>query len=626
MYDEPAFHPSVPELVIVHMVFAIIYFQYGVRNWEHIDQRAHLNDVSNKHYHFALSKFYELTACRSLVAVQALALIASHTRAFPKPGCGAIVANSALQAAIEINLHRASKKPDEGTDLQNELRKRTWWVILAVSMAVTGRQGRPMPITVEEFDTQFPEPIADELLSDQGVDTSRSMPCTYLAGIAGFKIVPIFMEVYSNIYSVRRDRRNYANIVHTLEEQLQKWEDDLPASLNVKESQTNVAALYMKTFQLEVRLCLRHPSMAMTTDEAMIADNTRICEETAREMLHYSQEILKLKALDTTWYQMSVYALSMFSMLVAHWERRSETTSEQVTVLRQEMNSWMEIIKETSLLLGKYSVYISSISPPNMFLGSGPEISTQIDKIINRTIDWIERDMGNKDIKMTDAEAVPPSQPKYQPHSQPQSQAPSHPHSAPDRSIKQEHLEQTPAFQQTPAAMPLDGNGQSNDHKGYFQAAPLNGQPSYPTLGYGEQDQSSMSHPAYQPSPSMYYNPSGEAAAVAALPDGPSSQANPLVAFASQATQHVDGSSASAQMMWDGRDTAWNNWTSAVVHGNERYGANALMSLGNGARDASMLQEVSGHAAGDGGVVQQGEQWPLILFDHGLPSGSQHHQ
>lgn len=341
---------------MVHMVIATMYFHCGVRNWQQSDQRSNLNDLSNKHYHFALSKIYDLLGSQELAAVQALAMIATHTRAFPKPGCGALVASMALHRALELNLHRSSNIPAEATDLANELRKRTWWVILTIVVAICGRRGYPLPVNVQDFDTEFPEPVADELLSDQGVDTSQSLPCLWQAGLAGFKIVPLFMEMYANIYSVRRDANNYLGVVTALERQLAAWEAELPDSLRINEpgglESTSIPAIYTRTFALELRLCLRHPSVAMTTDRQMLADNTRICEETAREFLHCSTQLYKLKSLDTTWYQMSVYGVCIFSMLVAHWERRLETTAEQVAALREEMQSWMLILRETSLLLG----------------------------------------------------------------------------------------------------------------------------------------------------------------------------------------------------------------------------------------------------------------------------------
>lgn len=339
------------------MVLATIYFQYGVRNCYDFAKRNGLNESSNKHYHYALSKMFDLYSSNELIAVQAMTLMASHTRAFPKPGCGAIIANMALNRAIELNLHRAVKRPGGGTDLQNELRKRTWWVTLTVVVAVAGRRGCPIPISVDDFDTEFPEPVADEHLSDEGIDAVQTIPCPYQAGLAGFKIIPIYLQMYSTIYAVRRNAANYVSVVRSLEEQLQEWVNALPDCLKLTESGTldqhEVAALYVKTFELELRLCLRHPSVAMTTDAKMMAENSRICDETAREFLDCVQKIYKMKALDTTWYQMSIYAACLFSSLVARWEKRFETTPEQVTSLRQDMDMWMTIVKETSLLLGK---------------------------------------------------------------------------------------------------------------------------------------------------------------------------------------------------------------------------------------------------------------------------------
>ena len=363
MYEEPGYQATPTEEVIVHMVFAIITYQYGVRNWADAVQRSHLNDQSNNHYHYSLSKFPDLMTSRDLEAVQAMTLIAAHTRAFPKPGCGSLISNLAFQRALEMNLPREPKnKPASGTNLGIEMRKRTWWTLLSLCVSTTGRRGRPMVITVEEFDTSFPEPIADELLTEEGVDESKSeeVACGFEVGLATFKIIPIMMEMYSNIYSVRVDAANYPKIVYALEKQLQDWEDNLPASLKMDQATNDqphlaLAPLYVRMFGLEMRIWLRHNSVNPTKDPKMIMDNTRICEETAREYLHTVQQVIELKSLDTTWTQASIYAMSLFSMLVAHWERRRETTPEQVTILRQEMNEWLAVFDELGQLMGSFS-------------------------------------------------------------------------------------------------------------------------------------------------------------------------------------------------------------------------------------------------------------------------------
>ncbi|KAM5379371.1 hypothetical protein ACJZ2D_004069 [Fusarium nematophilum] len=572
----------------------LIYFQYGTRNWQQTDQRTQLNELSNKHYHFALSKFFELMCSRDLASVQAMAMIAVHTRAFPKPGCASIVVNLALQRALELNLHRESRKPGEATNLQHELRKRVWWVIMTVYIAVTGRRGRPMPITVEEFDVGFPEPIADELLSDDGVDTSRTIPCEYLPGIASFKIIPIYMEMYSNIYSVRRDSQNYTSVVNALETQIKNWEDDLPSHLQMSHAeqadQMRMPALYCKTWALEFRLCLRHPSVAMTTDRKMMAENMQICEDVSRKMLQCQLEIQKLKCLDTTWYQTSMYTAGVFTMLAAMWERRFETTPEEIAGLREEMNGWVGILEEVGSLIG-----------------SGPSISTEIGIIIDRTISWIDHDMRNKDNNKANQPAVTPE-------------------------IKQEQPSQSSAYpgsSQVPSAG-TSGGSQSEmpPSKSYFQDTGLNGQTPYPALAYNEHPHSSNMAPSAYDTEAMFYSTTAQAAAAAvaatALPAS-SAQANPLLAFASQSTPQV-ASQPAADMLWQSRGNTWHDWTTAIVDNQDRFSASALLTLGGSTRDASTGPGVPGVTAGpttnELNTIQQGGQWPLMLFDHVASNGS----
>lgn len=354
MYDEPDFIPSTAELVQVHMVFSIIYYQYGVRNWQQSERRTQLNNLSNKHYHFSLSKIFDLMTSRDLPAVQAMVLMVCHARAFPKPGCGALISNLVFQRALELNLHRAPRVPPEGTNLQIEMHKRTWWVMISMYVHLSGHIGRPMPIAVHDFDVPFPEPVNDEAITEGGIDASRNLKCDWEVAMAMFKLVPLVMEMYSNIYSVRRDPQNYSKIIYILENELEKWENDLPPGLKFNHEdyqQNDLSALYARQFGLEMRMWMRHNSVNPTTDKTIMAKNTQVCEQTARELLHLVLRMIELKALDTTWTRMSLYAMSIFSMLEAHWERRFQTTPEQVAMLQREMDDWTKVLNEASQLL-----------------------------------------------------------------------------------------------------------------------------------------------------------------------------------------------------------------------------------------------------------------------------------
>ncbi|UQC87578.1 uncharacterized protein CLUP02_13095 [Colletotrichum lupini] len=589
MYDEPGFEASVPDQVMVHMVFATIYFQYGVRNWEQQETRSQLNELSNKHYHYALSKMFDLASSQSVAAVQAMAMICAHSRSFPKPGCGSMVTNFAFHRAIDLNMHRAMKGPGETTNLENEIRKRTWWTILLVYVTLNGRLGRPMPITVEEYDVEFPEPIADEALTPDGVDPSVTTPCTYHVGLAGFKILPLFMEMYSNIYSVKRDPKSYVDVVNSLEEQLRLWKENLPEALQINPGQNEhegrMYALYIQMYALELRLCLRHPSVAMTTDRKFLLENARICEETAAHMLNAVKSLVKLKSLDTTWYQMAVYGAAIFTTLVAHWERRFEATPNQIATLREEMKDWMEIINATVSLLG-----------------TGARISDEISVIIERTISWIEHDQKQKDssslapaikTEPSTAEASP-----FQLTSQPQ------------------------------AAQALAASADEAATKAFYaDAENQNGTTPYPSLAYTEQPPSTntmASTSNFEVNNGYAYTP---AATQPTNGEDNTAETNPLIAFASQATQHVAdpaGSAAAAELLWRqsaSQGNTWHDWTAAMADSQDRYSANALLTLGGGSRDPTSVTEAA-TAADMASVTAPVGQWPLIIFDGaGAPGG-----
>lgn len=357
IYDDPTFKASVPEQVVVHMVFAIIYFQYGVRNREEPERFTQLNDLSNKHYHWSLSKFFDLAISSTLTSAQALAMIMSHTRNFPKPGCSLAITSCAYLKAMELNLHRAVKIPGGGTTLENEMRKRVWWAIIAVYSTLTGRLGRPMPISVQDFDVEFPIAIPDEYLGEEGIlDPTKIGQCNYQVGIMGFKVTPMFLEMYTKLYSVRRDPTTYIEVVHELEAKMHALLSELPDELRVERAKKGheVFALYTQAFCLEFMLCLRHPSVCMTDDVKFCAENTRVCEETARKLLKVVAAVQQLKSLDTTWYQLAVYVGAIFSMLAGQWERRFETTPQELAKLREEMAQWLSIIAEIGRLLGEF--------------------------------------------------------------------------------------------------------------------------------------------------------------------------------------------------------------------------------------------------------------------------------
>ncbi|KAL2261944.1 hypothetical protein VTK26DRAFT_2952 [Humicola hyalothermophila] len=612
IYDDPNFKPSVPELVIVHMVFSTIYFQYGIRNREEPQKHAQLNELSNKHYHFALSKFFDLAISQTLTAVQALAMIVSHTRNFPKPGCSSLIAKYAFMKAIELNLHRAVKIPGGGTTLEYEIRKRVWWAILAVLSTLNGRLGRPMPISLEEFDVDFPIAINDEYLGEDGIlDSSKIGQCSYSVGLMGFKVTPLYMEMYSKIYGVRRDPSRYTQVVQQLEEAMRKLTDNLPDELKVEKCQqgSQLFALYTQAFCLEFYLCLRHPSVCMTDDPKVLAENTRICEETARKLLKVVRSLLKMKSLDTTWYQLAVYVAAIFSVLVAHWQRRHEMTAFELGTLREEMSQWLNIIAEIGRLLG-----------------TGNRLATDVGAIIQRTVRWIEQDMGRKLDSPSGQAPV-----KQEPPSQYQ------------------QVSNQPKQQPNNAVTPTNASANSNEQRNagttngteYYDSGVPASTASYPALNYTDQASAdSTQHNGNVASGSgdgtQYLYAAAPAVTTATTPNvttAADAAQNPLIAFASQATQHVAGQAAAEN--WSSQThlmaahnaaastNTWHDWTAAIADSQDRYSANALLTLGSGRPGEVGTAGVVDHVhQGDAMGTSHTGQWPLLLFHDGSGAGS----
>jgi hypothetical protein len=336
-----------------------MYFQYATRNFEDTDQQTNLNNLSNTHYHYSLSLFYHLACSHRLQDVQALTLICAHLRNFPKPGASWMLCQTTMAMAIELGLHRSSKKWAPGITphpLDVEMRKRTFWSLLAIHVTLGGKLGRPM-LKVEDFDAEIPEPIDDELLSENGLDTSRPGKCLHEIGLLAYRMLPLFLEMYSTIYAVRRNPESYVSTVNRMETKLRTWKESLPPALvegkaGEDDQEGRVFALYAQYWALEFRLLLRHPSVSATADVDFNTESMRICVESSRQMLSVVRQLQKFKSLDTTWYQSAVYVMAITTTLFSQWDRRSETSAADLAALRQEMELWLDIMTDVGLLLG----------------------------------------------------------------------------------------------------------------------------------------------------------------------------------------------------------------------------------------------------------------------------------
>ncbi|KAK6583428.1 hypothetical protein PZA11_004504 [Diplocarpon coronariae] len=369
MYDSPAFHPTPAETVMVYIVFAIMCFHYSLRKMDLSDEEKERYNVrSNDYYHFSLSMFYHLVASKTLQDIQALTLICSHLRSFPKPGASWMVARAAMTAAIEIDLHRSVTKlrgDSQLSPLDVEMRKRIFWSLLTIEVTISGKMGYPMAFKLEDFDIEIPDAIADEMLSEKGIDTSSTAKCQHEIGCQAMHIVVLFIELYSTIHAVRRNAGNYVSTVTSLEAKILAWQKNLPRSLTQEQPnqsiQERVFAIMTEMWMLEFRLLLRHPSVEMTDDRAFKAESLRICLECSKRMLGLVRQLGDLQSLDTTWYTVTVYVLAITTTLFATCKKVSLTEVEYKE-LKHDMAHWIMILKQQGRLLGSGDLLKNRVS------------------------------------------------------------------------------------------------------------------------------------------------------------------------------------------------------------------------------------------------------------------------
>lgn len=355
------YEPSVANTVLVHMMFAIMFYQYATRNWENADQQSHLNATSNLHYHYALGFFPQLMASHTLWDVQALTMLSLHLRSFPKPGACWMMTTTTFNVAIELGLHRSARRwaltTPKRSLLEIEMRKRIFWSILVIHIIISGMLGRPMALSADDFDVELPEPIDDDLLDDRGLDESKPGKCSFLVGIEVFKIEPIFMDLYNNIYAVKRSPHTYIDTIRRLEYRMsqccEQWPRELIARSATNAEEGRVYAQYMNVWELEFRLLLRHPSLSLTTSTEFNHENLSICMEVSKKMLHHVKQIQSYKSLDTNWQTGALYVLALSTTLYGHMERRDQITTADFMALREDMDAWLSIMGDVGQLLGK---------------------------------------------------------------------------------------------------------------------------------------------------------------------------------------------------------------------------------------------------------------------------------
>ncbi|KAF2265505.1 hypothetical protein CC78DRAFT_579249 [Lojkania enalia] len=588
---DPNFSPSPAETVCVHMMLATLKYQISVRNNEEI-----LMEESHKHYRYSLSFFRDLLHRHTWQDVQALTLICYHLRNFPKPGAAWIMCSTSFLLAIELGLHRSTKAWGDAAPkmepLEIEMRKRVFWTLQALTINLSGKLGRPMPINMEDIDVDFPEPFDDDLPGENTPDLFSK--CSFQVGIQMSKYTAWSSELYRTIYAVRQSPRSYMDSLRRLESGLQRWREECPPELAdpARASPSNyIFALYLEFWDQEFELLLHHPAVCRSTDPEVINSNLDKCLEASQRMLQNCIQMRKKKSLDIPWINTVVYIAAIFTTLFVSSQRKDQMNSVSMTKLRNDMDQWVDVIGECGQLLG-----------------SRDKLKTAIQKIVEHSLSTINESI----VKRTATESLA-------------------------RAALQTPQEQQP----TPSVY---GNG-TTYHEPYADQAhapPGSAMPAsegpyaaVPGAGYSYNNGTSASvpsHPQQQTSHTYDQSPyiasegpanaamtPAHAAALAAAASGappPHTYANTQVPNNTHPYQ-TNGTTPSD----------WRQWTRTFIHppgpsGDYLNTASTLIALGGREGGTQAPGQDAGAGAVDGSSAMQGPgpsnyQWPGIVFGAG---------
>lgn len=315
-------------------------------------------EESHRHYRYALSHFKDLLRSHTWQDVQALAVICHHIRNFPKPGAAWIMVSTTFLLAVELGFHRSAKAwvdPAGNMDkLEVEMRKRIFWALHMLASNLCGKLGRPMPISMDDIDVEFPEPLSDCL---PGEDTNLTpyRKCSFQVGIQVAKYTVWSSKLYGTLYAVNRSSRSYDETLKHLEAGIHQWREELPNELKdpTQASQDDyIFALYLEYWYQEYRLLLHHPAVCRSRDPEVINSNMDKCLSASGKMLRVCNEMKRLKSLDIPWINAVVYIAAVFTTLFIYFHRKDDMSPADITNLRNDMEEWVSLMGECGQLLG----------------------------------------------------------------------------------------------------------------------------------------------------------------------------------------------------------------------------------------------------------------------------------
>ncbi|KAF9889105.1 hypothetical protein FE257_008082 [Aspergillus nanangensis] len=181
----------------------------------------------------------EITDCRDLTSLQAICFMVLFLQSSAKLSTCYSYVGIGLRSALRLGLHRSVTA--NFNPLEQELRKRVFWVIRKMDVYVSTLLGLPQMLSDDDIDQEYPMAVDGEFITSEGI---LPTPKNYTALMAGAnahtRLSNIILKVVKYIYPVKHaQHRSKSDLryvvshskIREIERDLQAWMEELPAAL-----------------------------------------------------------------------------------------------------------------------------------------------------------------------------------------------------------------------------------------------------------------------------------------------------------------------------------------------------------------------------------------------------------
>lgn len=341
------------------------------RTSEDLDEVGYQKAIDQGVQYFkAARNILDIAMCRDLHALQAVIFMIMFLQSSAKLSTCYAYIGIALRSALRMGLHRSMN--DRFSPIENETRKRIFWVIRKMDIYVGALLGLPHTMSSEEIDQELPAELDDEYITETEYLTQPPGTVSLITACnAHTTLIDILAKVVRVVYPIKGKTHilqgqkimsytvSYADI-RELERDLQQWMEHLPMALKPGGEATVLitrvrqllrmayAHTQMMLYRPFVHYVSKSPNCASLDKRAYACASA--CISVSRNIIHITAEMKKRGMLNGCyWFTMYTTFFSIMTLVYFALENPESPTSQDVLKEAYEGKDVLEGLAKRSM-------------------------------------------------------------------------------------------------------------------------------------------------------------------------------------------------------------------------------------------------------------------------------------